>query len=451
MKKNLIVFLAFAVMASSVFANGQKESGGKKIEEVYFFSSIGAYKTLLEREIETWNKTTGIEKGVRIVIETNIDNYDTALESMVQAGNYPDLCDLYSNPDFMKAGWARDLYTVPGIEDLIKRFESFFVQGVNTWGEKLYSLPLEVVPLKMVYNKKIFAECGIVNPPTTLEELVKDARIITEKGKGKYYGFGWTTMWAISFRRLALKTYTSSTGKFYFDHNTGTYDFSQYEPIIKAIAEMYQNGYMFPTPLDQHIDPIRSQFAAGLVGMEMAPGYDVSVYTTQFPCKFEWGVCDVPAFTKKGYISKGIYLNRGNVSITKWVSKNRLWAVTEAFRFLHSEDLYKKIYSNSGMIPHEERLINEVKAKGFENMAVNWDVMSDITHYAPEPTKPDNLLTLDGDNFHTVFTNIMLGETTWEAEINALNARYNKAYKQAKADGLIDIAIYEAPYNYKAW
>jgi len=452
MKRFLVVLLALLMVTSTVFAQGGTEATTeKKVEEVYFLSSIGAYKTLLEKEIENWNETDGAAKGVKIIMETNIDNYGTALQGAITAGNYPDLADMYGHADMLKAGYARDLYTVPGIEDLIKRFEPYLSQGTNLHGDKLYSLPLEVVPLKMVYNKEIFKECGIAEPPTTLAEMVEDARIITEKGNGKYYGFGFTTMWSISFSRLCFKTFVSSTGKFYWDPNTATYDFSQYEPIVKAIAEMYQKGYMFPTPLDQHIDPIRSQFGAGLVGMEMAPAYDVSVYTNQFPCDFEWGVFDPPAFTEDGYETKGFYLNRGNVSITKWVSDERMAAVVEAFKFLHSEELYKKIYSNSGMIPHEIELINEVKAEGFDNLAVNWDTMSDIEHYQAEIAKPDNLLTLDGDNMQQVCTNIMLGETTWEAEIDGLNKRYNDAYQQAKKDGLIETNVYEAKYDYKEW
>ena len=41
----------------------------------------------------------------------------------------------------------------------------------------------------------------------------------------------------------------------------------------------------------------------------------------------------------------------------------------------------------------------------------------------------------------------MLGETTWEKEIEGLNKRYNDAYQAAKKDGLIDVAIYEAGYD----
>ena len=442
--KNIVSILLLIAMGVASLA---APAAAAEVEEVYFFSSIGAYQKLLEQEVAAWNEGEGAAKGVRIVMETNIDNYGTALETMIAAGTYPDLADMYARADMLTAGYARNLYDVPGIEEEIERFKPFFAQGVNLRGDKLYAMPLELVPLKMVYNAEIFEACGLTEPPKTWDEMADYAKIITEKGAGKFYGFGWTTMWTAAFRRLLMKTTISSLGHGWFNNEAGTYDFTPYESGVKAIARMYQEGSMFPTPMDQHIDPIRNRFAEGLVGMEMAPAYDVSVYCNQFPCKFEWRVADAPALTDAGLQFKGVALNRGNVSITKWVSEERLPKVVEAWKFLHSRDLYKKLYANSAIIPHEASIIEEVKAEGFENELMNWSDMSDTTNYVAEPVWPDRLLTLEGDDLHTVFTNIMLGSTTWEAEIDGLNERYNKAYAQAKEDGLIDTAIYEVPYS----
>ncbi|NLE19945.1 MAG: carbohydrate ABC transporter substrate-binding protein [Clostridiales bacterium] len=435
----LVMALVFSVAMPAALA--------EDVEEVYFFSSIGGYQKLLEGEVANWNDTVGAEKGIRIVMETNIDNYGTALETMIAGGTYPDIADMYSRSEMLAAGFVRDLYTVPGVEAEIERFKPYLSQGINLQGDKLYSMPLELVPLKMVYNAEIFAECGLTEPPKTWDEMADYAKIITEKGAGKYYGFGWTTMWAASYQRLLMKSTIGSVGRGWFDNTNATYDFTPWEPGVKAIARMYQEGSMFPTPMDQHIDPIRNRFAEGLVGMEIAPSYDVAVYNLQFPANFEWKVADVPALTADGLQYKSLALNRGNVSITTWVTEERLPAVVEAWKFLHSRELYKKLYANSAIIPHEADIIAEVSQQGYENMLKNWPEMSDITNYTVEPVRPDRLLTLEGDNYQTVFTNIMLGDTTWENEIAGLNDRYNKAYQQAKDDGIISVEVYEAPYS----
>ena len=450
MKKAFFVLLVGLAIVSPVFASGSREGKGKAtaVEEVNYFSGIGAYKTLLEQEIVKWNETKGAQLGVRIVMETNIDNFSQTAQTMMESGNFPDIVDYaWSNINWIAAGWIKDLYQIKGLEDLIKRFKPYFAQGVNLQGDMLVALPLEVLPLKMVYNADIFKECGLPGPPKTLAQMVEYARIITKKGNGKYYGFGWTTMWQASWRRLAMVASMSSTGVHYFNSNTGKYDFRPFLPVIEAYTKMYQEGSMFPSPLDQHIDPIRNRFAEGLAGMEIAPAYDISVYNVQFPAKFDWKVADVPAFTDKGLLYKGISLNRANCSITTHVPDSRMSAVVEAFKFLHSEDLYAKLYSNCAIIPHEESIIKRVNATGFERELKNWKEMADISNYTFIPPWPDLLLTLKGDNFHTVFTNIMLGETTWDKEIDSLNKRYNEAYQQAKADGKINTDIFERPYS----
>jgi multiple sugar transport system substrate-binding protein len=446
-----IAALAAVILPGMLFAGGGGQSGevasSQKVEEVFFFNSVGAYRKLYEEMVQEWNDTEGAKKGVFIQMETYIDNYSPVLQSMLDAGNIPDLIDAYAHPDWIAAGITQNLYNIPEVQDLVTRFKPYLQQGVNLRGDNLVAFPLEILPLKAVYNKEIYKKAGLSAPPKTWAEMIEHAKKITEAGKGEFYGFGWTTMWVGgAFQRLAMQSTMNSTGVAYFDNSRGVYDFKPFKTVIEAIAKMYQDGSMFPTPMDQHIDPIRNRFAEGRVGIEMAPAYDVSVYNTQFPCNFDWGVFDVPTYEPGPPKFKGAALNRANVSITKNVTKERMPAVSEAFHFLHSEYLYKRVYANSGMIPHEERLIKEAV---MEKAMKNWDVMSITTNYTTVPPTPDALLTIEGDNLHVTFEKIMLGNSTFDREVDALNQRYNDAYQKAKAQGRIDTAIYEFPFSMK--
>jgi ABC-type glycerol-3-phosphate transport system substrate-binding protein len=237
-----------------------------------------------------------------------------------------------------------------------------------------------------------------------------------------------------------------NTGASFFNTNTGAYDFRPFKPVIEAIAQMYKDGSLFPTPMDQHIDPIRNRFAEGRVGMEVAPSYDISVYNLQFPCNFDWGVFDVPTFQPGAAPYKGMALNRANISISSKVSNARMPAVVAAFEFLHSKELYGKLYANSAIIPHEPSIIASTR---MENALKNWDVMSKTSDVLPEVPNPTDLLTLEGDSFHTTFERVMLGRSTFDAEVDALNRRYNDAYQRAKAQGIIDPKIFEFPFSFR--
>jgi hypothetical protein len=121
-----------------------------------------------------------------------------------------------------------------------------------------------------------------------------------------------------------------------------------------------------------------------------------------------------------------------------------MWAVSEAFHFLHSEALYKKLYANCAIIPHEPSLI---RGTTLEKPLKNWDAMSDIANYTLEPPDPTSLIVLEGDDMHTTFSKIMLGNSTFDAEVDALNRRYNEAYQKAKVQGTVNPKIYETPYS----
>jgi multiple sugar transport system substrate-binding protein len=300
--------------------------------------------------------------------------------------------------------------------------------------------------MKMVYNREIFAKAGITATPRTWAEMVDVARRITQAGNGEFYGFGWSTMWPYSWTRLAMEANVHNTGASFFNTNTGTFDFRPFKPAIEALAQMYQQGSMFPTPMDQHIDPIRNRFAEGRVGMEVAPAYDISVYNVQFPSNFDWGVFDVPTFQPGPAPYKGMALNRCNVSISSRVSNARMPAVAAAFEFLHSEYFYGKLYANSAIIPHEASIIASTR---MEKALKNWDVMSDTTNFLPAVPNPQNLVTLEGDDVFVTCDRIMLGRTTFDAEVDALNRRYNEGYQRAKAQGIVDPKIFEFTFSFR--
>ena len=81
-----------------------------------------------------------------------------------------------------------------------------------------YSVPYTTLPVVLWYRKDRLAEAGL-QPPTNWEELYNAAKILTEKGKGSYFGLGtpfgrseWTDE---TFRALGLW----ATGGKVFDEN----------------------------------------------------------------------------------------------------------------------------------------------------------------------------------------------------------------------------------------
>lgn len=443
-------FLAFALMLVLVLGLCTGiASAEQEVEIVKYYCSIGAYLIKLQEEVDKWNETVGAEEGVYIEITSNINSYSTDCQALMQAGTFFDLVDAGTgNEDWILAGWIKDLSTIDDeeLKATIDGYSEYMINGVNYQNGILVALPLEVVPIKMAVNTDLFEKNGL-ELPKTWADVVECAKVITENGNGEEFGYGWST-WSACIRRLTFKESMSSTGKGWWDPNTETYDFSPFEVPMKAVAEMFQNGYMLGAD-DLGIDEIRAQFAAGKVGMFPAPAYDYGVYTAQFPAQCNWTVIDPPTIEEGEAPYKGVYLDRVGCSICAPAYDNssdaHKAAVVKAFCFLNSDELNGAIYSVGGMIPYKVSVIESTELS--PDMGPQFAIFSDIANYTSMSLMPDSLLPLEGDTYFTVMDEFMRGDVEWEDAVADLNERYNAAYQQLKEEGDIDLSIYSYEYD----
>ena len=424
-------------------------SAEKEVENVQYYCSIGAYLIKLQEEVDKWNATTGADEGVYIEIISNINTYSTDCEALMQAGTFFDLVDKGTgNPNWIQQGWIKDLNEIDdeALKATIDGYKDYIVNGINIQEGMLYALPLEVVPIKMAVNTDLFEKNGL-ELPKTWADVVECAKVITENGNGEEFGYGWST-WSACFQRLTFKESMSSTGKGWWDPNTETYDFSQFEVPVKAVAEMFQNGYMLGAD-DLGIDEIRAQFAAGKVGMFPAPAYDYGVYTAQFPAECNWTVIDPPTIEEGEAPYKGVYLDRVGCSICAPAYDNssdaHKAAVVKAFNFLNSDELNGAIYSIGGMIPYKVSVIENTELS--PDIGPQFALFSDIANYTSMSLFPDKLLPLEGDTFSVVMDEIMRGDLEWDEAVPDLNERYNAAYQQLKEEGDVDLSDYAYAYD----
>ena len=423
-------------------APAEEETVPTEVETVTYFCTTGAYLDTLTAAIEEYNAGEGKEEGVYIQITSNINDGNTANEILMQAGTFHDLSDGGYSESWVAQGWTKDLNEIddPELQELIASYEPYMVDGVNTVDGILTALPLHVVPVKLAVNTDLLDQYGY-EIPKTIDEMVDAAIGIYEKSGGESYGWGGTT-WSVMIRRLLFKATVNSTGTMHWDPNTGTYDFSPFRKIIEAYAEMYQAGAVLGLN-DLAIDPIRAQFAEGKVAFFTAPGYDVTVYTSQFPAKCNWTVIDFPTFEEGEAPYKGVYFNYPNASIIAPAYDNATEAhqkaVVEAFKFLNSDELNSRIYSIGGFFP--------AKAEIVENTEVVVDIpqlplMADTRNYTAEPLRPDKIIPLEGDTFETVMLDVIFGNITFDEAVADLNERYNAAVADAMEDPDINMDAY---------
>ena len=434
----------------------QAEKANDEAITVTYFCTVGAYLDILVAETDKWNATEGAEKGVYLEITSNINSGADAIEVQMQAGNHWDIMDGASRDSWIMQGWTMDLLSIddPELQALIESYMPYIEVSPDTWYGRgiLPSLPLEVVPIKMAVNLDLLEAAGkTLDDIKTWEGVVETAQAITEASNGEAWGFGLCN-WGAMFRRLVMKASSSSNEKSWWDPNTQTYSFGQYEEPIEAIKTMYENGWTLGLT-DLAIDPIRAEFSAGRVGMFPAPSYDYAVYTVQFPTDVNFTFVDMPVYGEDGGKYKGVWLDRANCGIDKVnfeaADDAKKQAIIDAFLFLNSDELYSAIYAQGGMIPYKQSIIESTELQLADNVE-QWAAISDTTNFTSMFLYPDGSLPLEGDTYETMFAAYVGGnlDMTWDEMVADLEERYNAAWAAGCEDPDLDLSRFTKPYDH---
>ncbi len=175
----------------------------------------------------------------------------------------------------------------------------FAIEGITAYDGKMYMYPSFATTGRLIYNQDIFDRVGIESPPKTLSEMVEYATLITEKLSGEgIYGFAanFKSPTGALQRSMNFLIELSGGPNQGFNYKTGKYDFStHYADFIAAYRHMFQEGISFPGCESLDIDPLRTLFAAGKIGMYISWTHaEPGVYATQFPTDQNWNGAMLP-------------------------------------------------------------------------------------------------------------------------------------------------------------
>jgi multiple sugar transport system substrate-binding protein len=320
-------------------------------------------------------------------------------------------------------------------DDMKKRFGNLLVEEANMMDGKIYSLPNTGQYWRLIYNADLFQKAGIKEPPKTVQEMVEDAKKITEAGKDiGAYGFAENFKSASSaFGRIANPIATlSGTGEVDgYNYKTGQFDFSVYKPIVEALRQMKQDGSMLPGVESLDIDPLRAQFAAGKIGMYFNHSGEPAVYQSQFPTQVHWAAALPPTVdgSQKGAVS---LTNAGNyIGISaKTEHKDAAW---KFMQYLSTLDFQKEYYEKGfgiSIVPDVTASAKKPTMPGIDGfLPTKFDGL-----YAPAPTgvaeaKVEGMKT--GDSV----LKYMLNGGDLDKVLSDLTTRYNAALEKARAAG----------------
>ncbi len=392
--------------------------------------------------IEEFNATN--DKNIYIDFQVYADNYSQMLDLAFSTNTAPDVYQLAGTDPIevvvKEKGQLLDL--APYMDDEYRaRFgEGAFVEGINALGDGIYSLPYTASAARLFYNQDIFDRVGIDGPPQTLDELVADAKLVTEQlGSEGIYGIAgnFTKSAASSVARsIDMIVMRSGGTRGGFDYKTGTYDFSSYKPVLEAFKEMFATGVSFPGSESLDIDPLRTQFAAGNIAMYISISHaEPGVYASQFPTDANWNCAQLPTVNGKVEGKQQLWFGGSNLGINPATEHpDEAW---EVMKFLHSDEVmgpYHTAGLGTVMIPSAVESAEAPESiEKMPNLAIN----ADDQNWPPLPAG----VVVEGKDYYTTCVECIFGVTDIDSAIEDLNTRYNAAYDKL-VDGGAERIVY---------
>ncbi len=128
---------------------------------------------------KTYKEKTGNTLDVQIV---SWDNIDQQSSTMIQNNQAPDILNLNAYASYAKDGLLYDSDQVLPAAVKSDILDTFVKYG--TYNGKFYGFPDLSSARAFFYNKTLFKQAGITDPPKTWDELEADAKKITALGNG---------------------------------------------------------------------------------------------------------------------------------------------------------------------------------------------------------------------------------------------------------------------------
>lgn len=395
----------------------------------------------MQQWIENFNAS---QDQIEVIYEPYGENYNNVLNMALNNESGPDIFEISSSGapvcDFAKAGHAAaldDLLTEEYKADFVP--DTFTMKSFQYEG-KIYGVPTRLQHYKLLYNKDLFEKNGLT-PPTTLEEMREDARIITENGNGEVYGFGFYGNYgACWFRHIDMINIARGvSGAYGFDYKTGKFDFSTQDKLLNYWSDMAKDGSLLPGGMSMGVEQMRAYFAAGMVGMMIDGAWMTKIFATSIDCTANWDCVEIPIF-------------EGEERAKDYLYCDTLFAVNAHSQNLEAAKIVYKSYLDS---QYETRSFGDADTKTYipantdECLATlpvndyNFQGLPETNNIANNScftVEPHRHISLEGDSRDTVlnqlFTNAMDGvQEDWAASFAALDERYNTALDKAVENG----------------
>ncbi|MEE6261735.1 ABC transporter substrate-binding protein [Plantactinospora sonchi] len=418
-KRHLAMVAAALLTTASLAACG--DSGGSSGEAAktltYWASNQGASiefdKQTLQPELDKFEKQTGIKVNLEVVPWSDLLN---RLLAAATSGKGPDVVNIGNT-------WSASLQAtgalVPFDDATLSavggkdRFVPAALAAAGAPGQPPAAVPLYSLAYALYYNKKMFNDAGIANPPATWEELVETGKKLTKDGR---WGLAVEAANPSENAHHAF-TFGQQWGGEWFDQaGKPTFDTPQNVAAVKRYIDLMA--------VDKVVNPSNAEYAQNQSVADFANRKAAMLlwqaagnnFKAQGMSPDEWGVAPVPfpAATPPG--GKRINSMVAGINIAVFKHTENKDGALQFVKFMTSDEEQTILNKTYGSLP-------SVKTAGADPafQAPEQKVLQEVlnTTAAPLPQVPDEseFETLVGTAMKELFADVASGKSVTDAQI----------------------------------
>lgn len=431
----LVAALGLTVAAcggGSDSSSGDKSGGGstKGTTITYWASNQGTSldndKQVLTPELNKFTQATGIKVKLEVIGWADLLNRILAATT---SGQGPDVLNIGNtwSASLQATGalmpWDDAAFAKIGGKD---RWAPASIAAAGAAGKDPAAVPVYSMAYGLYYNKKMFADAGIANPPKTWDELVADAKKLTKDG---HYGLAVeggngaeNIHHAFVLAKQRGSDWFDASGKATFDTPANVAAVKSYVDFIgkdavaaKGDAEYAQNQTI-------------TDFATGKAAMMMWQSAATSIKAHGMSAD-QYGVVPVPTLTANPTGDAAVTSMVAGINLAVFQNSSHKDAAEQLVKFLTSTPEQKILNSTYGSLPPVKEAQSD-PAFQTPDLKVLAQVLGTTAAPLPQVPNESQFETLVGTAIKNLFADAAAGK---DVSTDTVKAELTKAQQQMPA------------------
>ncbi|MBA9049298.1 MULTISPECIES: ABC transporter substrate-binding protein [Streptomyces] len=309
-------------------------------------ASVAVDKQVLQPELDKFQKQTGIKVKLEVVPWPDLLN---RILTATTSGQGPDVLNIGNSwSASLQASGALLPWDAKNFDKIggKSRFVPSALASTGVQGKDPAAVPLYALAYALYYNKKIFADAGISQPPATWDELIADGKKIKAKGSSPLGAEGSN----VSENIHHIFVFAKQRGVDFFTAD-GKPNFTDPKVVdaVKAYVDLMAKDQVIPTGDAEYAqNQSVSDFAKGRQAMLLWQSASANL-ASQGMKDSEYGVAPVPV--RSGTPGPGTQINSmaAGINIAVFRNTHNLDGATRFVKFMTSDyeqKILNKAYSS---------------------------------------------------------------------------------------------------------